>query len=753
MNTSREQLQAENARLKSLLAASNARAADALREKKGAEQLAADLKNQNVSLKQKLADKNQELADNKQKLAEKKKELADKIQQVALFVKCLKEALPAFKAFAEKLTSRMTDDPEWNQIITQDFLRSVAQLDALRHDCSVLKKRVNRGGEKLKSLPIEPKALAGDALAIVSKLVASGAHQVANAQVVNALTIRALEASNPQSDTTGSIATMLEIAHQKLSSEAQERQKEDEKTGLSLGRQIPEREELPEKTVEPAEVPPDLSCPVCGGQEKFHVIRQPQASKMLSVIEDFVQVLKVNLLETTYAECAHCGTVQPIFNMNAPMALNPKRELSIETLTASVGLVANGVPLNRVENMFFKDMQTGSSTLSENLHQMAKYATPLIERIEAEAHKADVIIADETPFDVLQAEGRGHQVSQSEATSKNTSSQTYIQAVTSTTAADKRFTLFYPMAGRSAKEISAILNAFTPKTIMSDGYAAYTGIVRESSAEIGHASCLVHWRRELLKAANLETQCSYVKRTTPEKALTNYRQHIEENSPLTILNMTLCALSRVFAEEQSVVRGEGETYDAYLLRVKAHREKYIEPYMDWIDKLMTILKEKAKLVPGKTGKYKDTGEGALYYVAPVVYYLNRRDELRYFLTHPACPPSSNNVEARIRPITIIRNNINFLQNMEYAQGLCRLLSLVETAKANGIENPVKWLTEYYYRLARYCQRKQWIDSTRPNAAKRKDPYKKFVKWEYDKYWGSMPIEDLLPWNYKPADKA
>lgn len=254
-----------------------------------------------------------------------------------------------------------------------------------------------------------------------------------------------------------------------------------------------------------------------------------------------------------------------------------------------------------------------------------------------------------------------------------------------------------------------------------------------------------------MKAADLEMQSRYVKRTDWPKVLADYRQRIERGDPGPILNIVLYALSQVFAEEQSVVREQEESYAAYLVRVKEHRGKYVAPLMNRIDWLMQELKDKAGLVVGRTGKYTDSKETPVYYAPAVIYYFNRRDELRYFLEHPECPPSSNNVEAQIRSLTIIRNNSNFFQSMEYARGFCRLQSLIQTARLNGIENPAQWLTEYYYRLAQHCQRAQWIDQTRPDAEKRKDPYKKFVRWEYDKYWDSMSIEDLLPWNYKPKN--
>ena len=758
MKTTKEaELLEKIAQLEKRLSEEKAKTSEALHRQKGAEQLAASLDKKITALDKKLTKAEQALTEKDKRLTEKDKrlteaseQLADKEQLLSLMNETIKAVLPQLQRFAKELNSRMTDDPEWNQIIVEEFIKALQQLKSIRRDCSVLKKRLNRGGEKLAAIASvkDIKAIQEEFNETTSKLIASGVHQVQNATVVNSITVAALKSTQASGPAIDAMRAIIDLEASPLLE--QRRQSESQKS-QSMGRQKPERDELAEEMVEPAEVPENLCCPCCGIRGKFHVIEQSSSVQMISGLEDLAKVMKVSLLKQTFAECAKCGTVQPIFSV-APMALNPKRELAIDTLTSTVDLMSNGVPLNRTTDIFYRQVHLGSSTLGENILQMSEYAEPLIKRIEKEAHNAEVIIADETPFSVLQEEGRGHQSAKAKEETGKVSSQTYIQAVTSTSAADKRFALFYAMQGRSTEEIAKVLDPFKSKIIMSDGYAAYTGIVRDNKKETKHASCLVHWRRELLKAANLELQAKHAKDNSIGKAVALCKEQIEKGGAIPILNMTLYALSQIFAEERSVIRGKNESYKAYLARVKEHREKYAVPLMDQIDNLMEALRDKAKLVPGKTGKYKNSAGDSLFYVPAVIYYLNRREELRYFLTHPSCPLSSNVVEAQIRPLTILRNNINFMQSMKHTTGLCRLLSLMETARLNDIEDPAQWLTKYFYQLARHCQRAQWYEWTCPDAPKRKDPHKKFVKWEYEKYWDSMLIDDLLPWNYKPAKK-
>lgn len=431
------------------------------------------------------------------------------------------------------------------------------------------------------------------------------------------------------------------------------------------------------------------------------------------------------------------------------MALNKKREITIDTLVAAADVVNSGMPLNRVEDVFFPELKTGSSTLSENLHQMGKYAKPLIEAIEKQAHRESVIIADETPFDILQAEGRGHQKADGEE-GEETGTRSYMQAVTSTEGSETPFVLYYPMAGRSTDCIAKVLTPFEATCIMSDGYAAYGKLIRETKSNTHHASCLVHWRREVLKAADLENQNRFIERVSGKKAIGSYSERIVNGDALPILNSVLLAVSKIFAEEKSVITMAGESRQDYLKRLGEHRQEYEKPYMDKIDLLMNQLGQMANL-KARGKNYKVDTADKTFYSDAVVYYFNRREELRYFLEHPECPPSSNEVECTIRPLTIIRKNSYFLQSLDYARTFCALMSLFETAERNGIRDPSKWLRTYYYRLAQHCQREQWIAHTRPGCEKRKNPYTTFVKWEYEKYWHTMPIEDLLPWNYAKTE--
>lgn len=106
-----------------------------------------------------------------------------------------------------------------------------------------------------------------------------------------------------------------------------------------------------------------------------------------------------------------------------------------------------------------------------------------------------------------------------------------------------------------------------------------------------------------------------------------------------------------------------------------------------------------------TGKLKDA----------VVYAQNQKEYLQAFLTNGEIELSNNQVENAIRPIVVGRKNWLFCDTPEGAEASALAYSMLETAKANGV-NPETWLTH--------------ILSVLPDRFA-DDPH--------------APIDDLLPW--------
>jgi len=105
-----------------------------------------------------------------------------------------------------------------------------------------------------------------------------------------------------------------------------------------------------------------------------------------------------------------------------------------------------------------------------------------------------------------------------------------------------------------------------------------------------------------------------------------------------------------------------------------------------IDKLEAWLTKSLNQVPPKTA------------IGKALLYLSRQSpKLTVFLTDGRIPLDNNPAENAIRPFVIGRKNWIFSQTPRGAQTSARIYSLIETARANGIE-PYTYMVEVLAKL-------------------------------------------------------
>jgi len=95
----------------------------------------------------------------------------------------------------------------------------------------------------------------------------------------------------------------------------------------------------------------------------------------------------------------------------------------------------------------------------------------------------------------------------------------------------------------------------------------------------------------------------------------------------------------------------------------------------------------------------------------VFYILGQWNKLLPFLDHPQIPLDTNRVENAIRPFVIGRRNWLFCQTVAGADASARMYSLIESAKANGIE-PHAYLVHLFTELSK-ATRAEHIESLLP----------------------------------------
>ena len=189
--------------------------------------------------------------------------------------------------------------------------------------------------------------------------------------------------------------------------------------------------------------------------------------------------------------------------------------------------------------------------------------------------------------------------------------------------------------------------------------------------------------------------------------------------------------------------------------------------MKSVDTIMASLSEQLCVSKADGTVYEALDQNSLFAKA-VTYYMNRRESFRVFLTDARVPPDNNAAERAIRPATVLRKAIGFKQSQNYTDSMCTWLSLVETAKANGVRNIVSWLSEYGHALYKYRMEavlneriKHILTDGQGNEQQRIEDAlnKRVMTAEFNMVsLDAFPFDDWLPWNYlkqknKTADAA
>lgn len=533
------------------------------------------------------------------------------------------------------------------------------------------------------------------------------------------------------------------------------------------GRKVPVGKELDlseDRLLETIEL---KSCPYCGSSNLFQGATLEY--KIRSTMQELQKALDFTLSNSQRGYCWDCRRV--VLTNSGDVPVIPGREMGVSVATLAGDLNAMGIPLCKVEEQLSSDeSQLGKETLSRNVIDWSLDSGAALEKVLLqELGQQPVIVMDETVMPVLESKGQGvcnlrnsKESSDKEDVSAEQSSeyrnQDYIAVQTTPFDADKRITRIVYLGSRKKEAIAEALKDLHPQVLVTDAYQAYASLCEEGKAP-QHQSCLVHLRRILLDALNIEKindalfeKDKKIKEKELQKAVEKIRKHNQMGSPTFFLCMVIDALSKIYSWEHYITREDSESAEQYFERVRTMRQEHVQPLMKNIDTIMadlakTLTKQAAK------GRYAAIDNAGMYSHA-VTYYMNQRDVFRTFLTNPRVPPDSNSAEQAVRPITVLRKSTNFKQTVKGTKALCTLLTLHETAKANGIRNIPRWLREFGCAYNTYREEKTLtlkiheLAKTQgmEKALKRLDT--KLMAYAEDAGEG-FNFTPWLPWNYKP----
>jgi len=234
---------------------------------------------------------------------------------------------------------------------------------------------------------------------------------------------------------------------------------------------------------------------------------------------------------------------------------------------------------------------------------------------------------------------------------------------------------------RSKKAALNLLPGFNG-TLLCDGYKVYPSLRTDIPIKI--AGCMAHVRRKFWLAEKIIKK--EAKQTTP-----------------ILASKALAWIKKLYAIEKEIKHREPED----ILRVRQARSlPLMQEFKAWLDGI-----EQRILPSSPTGK-------------AVSYALGQWDFLLEFTKNPAVVLDNNYVEAHIRPFVVGRNAWMFSATPMGAHASAALYSLVETAKANGID-PHDYLTLIFKELP-LSPDLESLEKLLPYEAKKHFPLKQFV---------------------------
>ena len=366
----------------------------------------------------------------------------------------------------------------------------------------------------------------------------------------------------------------------------------------------------------------ELVCDRCGG--KLVMIGKKLESQRIQVIPRQCKLLKY--YSCTYA-CRKCeektGFGNLITTVTPPFLLKHSLATASSVADVMIRKYVEGRPLARQEKIWAREgLELSRATMSNWVIQTAQgWLKPLYRSLKKQLLGCSVIHADETVVQVLKEDG------------KPAASESRMWVYASNDRSGKPIRYFEYQPSRSGKHAAVFLKGFNG-CLVTDGYAGYNqveGVVR--------CGCWAHMRRKWREAM-------------PKGAT-------KENSKAAI-GYDYC--NKLFAAEKKYAGlSDAERKTARQVGV----ESLLEAYWCWVETLDPV--------PGSK------------LAEAVAYARNQKPYLSAFLDYGEVDISNNFAENAIRPFTLGRKNWLFCDTPKGADSSAIVYTLVETAKANGLE--------------------------------------------------------------------
>jgi transposase len=403
------------------------------------------------------------------------------------------------------------------------------------------------------------------------------------------------------------------------------------------------RPRVSEKAVrERRELDPGNCCPDCGGELR---LVGEDASEMLDMIAAQMKVIEVARLKKS------CRCCEKMVQLPAPSRPIPGS-------MAGAGLLAyilvskfdDHLPLYRLNEIFARmGVDIPDSTLVDWCGRAMQVLQPLIERIETAIMGSDLLHADDTPIRVLDRSLRDKGLGKGV---KKGRIWTYVRDQRPWMGAAPPGAVYYFAPDWKEDHVHHHLRQ-TSGILQADGYKGY-GKLYEPGADgrsrFREASCWAHWRRDF--------------------------HDIWISNKSEIAREALDRIGALYDIERDIA---GQPADVRLAARQKHSKPKVEAFRIWAEAQLTR-------IPGK-------GDLA----AAFRYGLSRWSSFCLFLDDGRVAIDNNAAERALRPIGVGRRNWLFAGADTGAETLARAMTIIETAKMNGVD-PQAYLADVLDRI-------------------------------------------------------
>lgn len=367
-----------------------------------------------------------------------------------------------------------------------------------------------------------------------------------------------------------------------------------------------------------------------------------EISEQLEFIPATIEVLRHIRPKYGCPECRNGVKIAPL-----PPQPIPKSMASPGLLAhVAVSKYADGLPLYRVEKVLQRgDIDLPRSTLASWMVKVGELVQPLINLMREEMLAGDILQCDETRLQVLKEPG------------KPATSQSYMW-VQRAEVEQTSLLLYDYDASRSGEVPKRLLEGFQGY-LQTDGYEGYSAVC--SAYGLTHVGCWAHARRKLDEAL---------------KAQRNSRKSAKRPAKQSKAFQGLSFIQELYRIERQIAeKPPNERH-----RIRQERSKPI------LVKLRSWLDASLGTVPPQSLTGKALG------------YLGKQwPKLVRYIEDGRLRIDTNLVENAIRPFVVGRKAWLFSDTVRGAEASANLYSLIETAKANGVE-PYRYLRHVFTEL-------------------------------------------------------